>query len=289
MDQNYPDLETDPEKPPPNIVIIMASDLGFNDVSFHGSNQFYTPNIDSLGYQGLILNNYYSPSVCSGSTASFFTGKYPSRLGLQAAPLQNDESSGLGQMEKLMPEYFREGGYKTVLVGKWHLGFHQKVLTPLERGFDQHFGPWGARINYLDHSHRMPGGSKGLDMRNGTEVWKEARGTYATNLFSEKAIEIVKEHNFEDQPLFLVLSHIAPGTNGDGDLQARDANRRGFKPPPSRAEPFLRAAAAEKYNITNANLAAAADCFQFSSRRRRLGSIFQTAAADWFDYSSRRH
>ncbi|GAB0091259.1 hypothetical protein DMENIID0001_060770 [Sergentomyia squamirostris] len=209
------------EKPTsPNIVIITADDLGYNDVSYHGSDQFFTPNIDSLGYQGLILNDYYSPSLSSGARASILTGKYPSRLGLQAASLDNDESAGLSQSEKLMPEYFQEAGYKTHLVGKWHLGFHQRVLSPTKRGFHHHFGPLGGHIDYFDYTHKMSDGSRGLDMRNDDEIYEGPTGIYATRLFGKKAVEIVKKHQFSEQPLFLMVSHVAPGANGDGDLQA---------------------------------------------------------------------
>ncbi|XP_058463030.1 arylsulfatase B-like [Malaya genurostris] len=205
----------------PNIIIIVTDDLGWNDVSFHGSSQILTPNIDALAYNGIILNRHYTPPLCTPSRASLMTGKHPINIGMQHHVIESDQPWGLGLDQKLMPEYFREAGYKTHLVGKWHLGFFRKAYTPTQRGFDSHFGYVGPYIDYWDHSLRMSNTStRGLDMRRDLDVDYSGNGSYATDLFNNEAIRIIKEH-YKKSPLFLVLTHLAPHTgNEDDPMQA---------------------------------------------------------------------
>lgn len=100
-----------------------------------------------------------------------------------------DEPWGLPQRERLMPEIFRDAGYSTHLVGKWHLGFWRKDLTPTMRGFDHHFGYYNGYIDYYDHQVRMldRNYSAGLDFRRDLEPCPEANGTYATEAFTSEA------------------------------------------------------------------------------------------------------
>ncbi|KAH8240194.1 hypothetical protein KR032_012102, partial [Drosophila birchii] len=206
----------------PNIIIILIDDMGMNDVSFHGSNQILTPNIDALAYNGVLLNKHYVPNLCTPSRATLLTGKYPIHTGMQHWVIITDEPWGLPKRERLMPELFREAGYATHLVGKWHLGFWRKDLTPTMRGFDHHFGYYNGYIDYYDHQVRMldRNYTAGLDFRRDLEPCPEANGTYATEAFTSEAKRIIEQHD-KTKPLFMVLSHLAVHTgNEDNPMQA---------------------------------------------------------------------
>uniref|UniRef100_T1I2L4 Sulfatase domain-containing protein n=2 Tax=Rhodnius prolixus TaxID=13249 RepID=T1I2L4_RHOPR len=192
----------------PNIVFIVADDLGWNDVGFHGSSQIATPNIDALAYSGIILNNYYVSPLCTPSRSAIMTGKHPIHTGMQHSILYGAEPRGLPLSEKLLPEYLRELGYKTHAVGKWHLGSYKKEFTPTFRGFDSHFGFWTGHQDYNDHT-AMETGMWGLDLRRNMTAATEEHGRYSTDIFTDEAVRIIEEHPVINQPLFLYMAHAA--------------------------------------------------------------------------------
>ncbi|XP_055938572.1 arylsulfatase B-like [Argiope bruennichi] len=203
------------EKPSkPHIIFILADDLGWNDVSFHGSPQIPTPNLDALASSGIILHNYYAERLCTPSRAALLTGKYPIRLGLQHLVIRANEKSALPLEEKLLPQYLKDLGYATHMVGKWHLGCYKKEYTPSYRGFDSFFGYYTGLIDYYDYtqlasSHvSFPKYFYGIDLHDEKGEVKDVRGQYATDLFTNKAKDIIHNHN-ESQPLFLYLAHLA--------------------------------------------------------------------------------
>ena len=167
----------------PNIVIILADDMGWRDVGYHGS-EIKTPNIDALAAKGVILDRYYAQPTCSPTRSALMTGRSPMRLGV-VQPLSKLAPTGLPLGEKLLPQYLKDANYQTVLTGKWHLGGRQRAYLPNERGFDQFYGSVNGGIGYWDHVH---GG--GLDwQRNGKTLREEG---YSTALLADQAIKLVR-------------------------------------------------------------------------------------------------
>lgn len=226
----------------PNIIIIMADDMGFDDVSFRGGREFLTPNIDALAYHGRLLDRLYAPAMCTPSRGALLSGRYPIHTGTQHFVISNEEPWALTLNATLMPEIFKEAGYSTNLVGKWHLGFSRPEYTPTRRGFDYHFGYWGAYIDYFQRRSKMPVAnySLGYDFRRNMELECRDRGVYVTDLLTAEAERLIKDHADKEQPLFLMLSHLAAHTaNEDDPLQApeeeiqkfsyiKDPNRRKY-------------------------------------------------------------
>ncbi|KAK5638660.1 hypothetical protein RI129_012955 [Pyrocoelia pectoralis] len=213
----------------PNIVVIVADDLGWNDVSFHGSNQILTPNIDAMAYNGIVLNRFYVQSICTPSRAALLTGQYPSRYGFQAMPILAGEDRYLPTHLKTLPSHLKNLGYTTRLIGKWHLGFSYLNNTPTYRGFDSHFGYWVGAIHYFSHINSES--YVGYDMRDNLVTSWNTQYEYATRLFTRKSVETILQHNYET-PLFLMIAHLAvhAGTkNRDFDLPDADEYNEIFR------------------------------------------------------------
>ncbi|KAL1455373.1 hypothetical protein WDU94_009472 [Cyamophila willieti] len=218
--------ETSAESTSPHIIFIVADDLGWNDVGFHGLDQIPTPNIDALAYSGTILKNYYTAQLCTPSRSAIMTGKHPIHTGMQHNVLYGCERAGLNLSEKILPQYLKELGYRTRIVGKWHLGFFKKEYTPTYRGFESHLGYWTGHQDYFDHSaeERVYKGQNwwGLDMRRDMEPAWDLHGKYSTDVWTEEAVEIIHNHS-RKEPLFLYLAHTAThSANNYEPLQAPD-------------------------------------------------------------------
>ncbi|XP_026667849.1 arylsulfatase B-like [Ceratina calcarata] len=210
-----------PSKRKPHIILIIADDMGWNDVSFHGSDQIPTPNIDALAYNGVILNKHYVPALCTPSRSALMTGKNPIHLGMQHSVLMPAEPRGLPLNEKLLPQYLKEAGYKTHAVGKWHLGYYRTEYTPTLRGFDTHFGYWNGLQDYYTHFVQEPDPQfsefRGFDMRRNLTVAWDTLGKYSTDIFTDEAVRLINQHDV-DQPMFLYLAHLAPHRGNNNQL-----------------------------------------------------------------------
>lgn len=188
----------------PNIVYIMADDLGWKDVGYHGS-EIRTPALDALAKKGVRLERFHVQPVCSPTRAAFMTGRYPCRYGLQTGVVRPWADYGLPLQETTLAQVLRGLGYFTALIGKWHLGAHDPAYLPTRRGFDHHYGHYLGAIDYFDHT-RMGG----LDWHRNTRPVRE-KG-YTTQLMGKEAVDLIRKHDAGKQPLFLFMAFNAPHT-----------------------------------------------------------------------------
>ena len=185
---------------PPNVVIILADDLGWGDVGYHGS-EIATPRLDALAAEGVVLDRFYAQPSCSPTRAALMTGKTPMRLGV-LSPISKNNPTGLPLGESVLPEYFRDAGYQTFMTGKWHLGHRARDYLPNSRGFDHFYGHVTGGIGYWDHVH---GG--GLDwQRNGKTLREEG---YSTRLIADEAVRLIRARD-PARPMLLYAAFNAP-------------------------------------------------------------------------------
>jgi arylsulfatase A-like enzyme len=186
---------------PPNIVYIVADDLGWKDVGFHGSD-IKTPNIDKLAAEGARLEQFYAQPMCTPTRAALMTGRYPLRYGLQMGVIPSAGGYGLAADEYMLPQMLKDAGYETAMVGKWHLGHGKVEYWPRQRGFD-HF--YGALVGEIDHFEHASHGVK--DWYRNNEPLNE-KG-FDNTLFGKEAARVVATHDNKN-PLFLYLTFTAP-------------------------------------------------------------------------------
>ncbi|KAK4017979.1 hypothetical protein OUZ56_000052 [Daphnia magna] len=211
----------------PNLVFILADDFGWNDVSFHGSKQIPTPNLDALAFSGLILQNYYVTPLCTPSRSALMTGKHPIHTGMQHDVLYGYSRYGLPLSETTLPDHLKLLGYKNHIVGKWHLGHYKSVYTPLHRGFDSHYGYWTGHQDYYDHT-AVEWNAWGYDMRRNNSVDWSAYGKYTTTILTDEARDVITKHDISS-PLFLYIAHLAVhSANPYSPLQAPEETVKMF-------------------------------------------------------------
>ena len=188
----------------PNIVYIVADDLGWKDVGFNGATDLKTPNIDALAAGGVKLEQFYVQPMCTPTRAAIMTGRYPFRYGLQTAVIPAVSAYGLDTTEWLMPQALKEAGYETAIIGKWHLGHADKKYWPRQRGFDYQYGPMIGEIDYF--THEVEGR---LDWFRNNEPVKESG--YTTTLLGDDAVRLIERHD-PGKPLYLYLAFNAVHT-----------------------------------------------------------------------------
>ena len=189
---------------PPNIVIIFADDLGYGDLGVYGHPLIKTPRLDRLAAEGLKLTSFYaSAPVCSASRYSLLTGRYAIRSGINGA-LMPESTNGIGAGETTIADIMRSAGYRTGMVGKWHLG-HRPGFFPTEHGFDSYFGllysndmirPWvqtDAPMRLYRGTQELPG---------------EVDNATLTERYTGEAVAFIRENG--NRPFFLYLAHSMP-------------------------------------------------------------------------------
>ena len=185
----------------PNIVIILADDLGYGDVGCYGNPVNKTPHIDALAAEGLRFTDFHANgAVCSPTRAALLTGRYQQRMGIEGTLGEGDMGLGGPQArnEITMSMYFREMGYRTGIMGKWHLGYGLKQ-SPIHFGFDEFRGMLHGAVDY--HSHVNTFGR--FDWWHNEKLSKE-RG-YVTDLITDHSLRFIEAHR--DKPFFLFVSH----------------------------------------------------------------------------------
>ena len=188
----------------PNIVHIVADDLGWKDVGFNGCTDIKTPNIDKLAATGAKFTQFYVQPMCTPTRAALMTGRYPFRYGLQTIVIPTAAGYGLDTSEWLMPQCLKEAGYKTAIIGKWHLGHADKKYWPKQRGFDYQYGAMIGELDYFTHDEHGV-----LDWFRDNKPVKE-KG-YTTQLLGADAVKYINGQK-PNEPFYLYLTFNAPHT-----------------------------------------------------------------------------
>src|SRR5689334_12366993 len=173
----------------PNIVFILADDLGWGDLSCYGRPDYRTPNIDLLASQGTKFSDAYSASaVCTPTRCAYITGRYPARfkIGLEEPLIATNSNVGLEPNDQTIASLLKRSGYDTALIGKWHLGFRPE-WGPNAHGFDEFFGILAGAGDYFLHKNAL--GQPDL-YENVTPV---DRNGYLTDLLTDRAVNYVKK------------------------------------------------------------------------------------------------
>lgn len=185
---------------PPNVVVILADDVGYGDLGCYGNTRIHTPNIDALAAGGLRLTDFHAnSSVCSPTRAALLTGRYQQRAGVETVFGMNP-AEGLSPRVPTLPGFLRRAGYATGGFGKWHLG-RQPPFTPASHGFDEFIGLYTGDGDY--HSR--------VDRSGGADWWRNEQpfveSGYTTDLVTHHALAFIDRHR--DQPFFLYVAHLA--------------------------------------------------------------------------------
>jgi len=194
----------------PNVILIVADDLGYSDVGFNGCKEIPTPNLDAIAKSGVVFRaGYASHPYCSPSRAGLLTGRYQQRFGHECNPqldavYKEGEDTGLPLSETTLANVMQDAGYVTGAIGKWHLG-DAKPYWPNRRGFDEWFGFSAGGLSYWGDTGKKPA-SVGVH-RNDTPVDRKSL-TYLTDDFSSEAVSFIERH--KTQPFFLYLAYNAP-------------------------------------------------------------------------------
>jgi arylsulfatase A-like enzyme len=185
----------------PNIVFIMADDLGNADLGYRGSD-IKTPSIDKLATEGVRMESFYGQQVCTPSRAALMTGRYPMRHGLQTLVIFPSHTYGLPTDERTLPQALHDAGYQTYMVGKWHLGHADRKFWPQNRGFDHFYGNVMGEVSYFT---RERGGV--IDWQRNGKFLKE--DGYYTTLIADEAVNLIEKQD-PAKPFFLYFASLAP-------------------------------------------------------------------------------
>ncbi|MGV3540915.1 MAG: sulfatase [Rufibacter sp.] len=222
----------------PNVIVIVSDDAGYADFGVYGGTEIPTPAINSIGEEGVVFTNaYVSASVCAPSRAGLLTGRYQQRFGfehnLSTNPAKGFSQTdvGLDPDERTVADEMKANGYKTIAIGKWHLGYDEKHF-PLNRGFDQFYGFLQGSRSFFPYT-KLSARKEGQALLANRQEVPEDSITYLTDMLTQKATSFIKEN--KSAPFFMYLSYNAVHTpmNAQKDQMAKfahikDKDRRAY-------------------------------------------------------------
>jgi len=202
----------------PNILFILADDMGYADLGCYGRTDYATPAIDRIAREGMLFRQAYANSaVCSASRTALITGRYQNRLPVGLEEPLGRRVRGLPPSHPTMPSLLRSQGYDTTLIGKWHLGQLPKY-GPLQSGYDHFWGLRGGGIDYFSH-----------DFNGAPDLWEDDREIeqpgYMTDLLAERAMTAIDDYAARQQPFFMSLHFTAPHWPWEGPDDQTESQR----------------------------------------------------------------
>jgi arylsulfatase A-like enzyme len=204
----------------PNVLFIMADDLGYADLSCYGRRDYQTPVLDGLAAQGMMFTHAYANSaVCTATRVGLITGRYQYHLPVGLHEPLGQQDVGLPPEHPTIPSLMRQAGYRTSLIGKWHMGSLPKY-GPLKSGYDEFWGIYGGGVDYFRHDF---GGRP--DLWDGeTPIQKQG---YFTDLLADRTIQTLEARRGDNQPFFISLHFTAPHWPWEGnDAEGRAESDR---------------------------------------------------------------
>ncbi len=199
---------------PPNIILILADDMGYSDLGCYGG-EVNTPNLDRMASEGVRFTQFYNAARCCPTRASLITGLYPHQAGMGGMikkPGAQPEGPYQGYLSKqsvTIAEVLKQAGYYTAASGKWHVGEY-RPHWPTDRGFDNYYGLISGAANYWDITRGKAEDTKRHFAIDSTEYMPPSEGFYLTDAITENAVSMLKKAGTKDQPFFLYLPYTAP-------------------------------------------------------------------------------
>lgn len=196
-------LHSQAKKSRPNVILIMADDMGYGDISCYGNMEISTPNLDKMAKEGVKFIDFHTNgAVCSPTRAALLTGKYQQRTGISGVvTAARHRDVGLALEEETIADVMRANGYRTGIFGKWHVGYPAK-FNPIHNGFDEYIGFVSGNVDY--HSH--------VDQEGYEDWWRQdvlkKESGYSTDIITEHAVNFIKDNS--DRDFFLYVPHEAP-------------------------------------------------------------------------------
>lgn len=202
-----------PKEKRPNIILIMADDMGYSDLGSYGGN-INTPHLDRLAMEGMRFKEFYNNTICAPTRASLITGQYPHRAGVGFFDINLGLPAYQGFLNKqslTVGEVLQRAGYSTLLSGKWHVG-NDSLSWPNQRGFDQFYGLLGGAANYFnDYPMPLGGREAPVVLMENNKKWKAKPDSYYfTDEITDHAIRFLDEQDKTAKPFFLYLAYTAP-------------------------------------------------------------------------------